>query len=214
MQCHGARWTLVGGVRTKMLDADVQPEFISTLVLSTPNTAPVWELFLDKNLVLSDLDRPVPSLLTAASTGGSLPRNTQYCFRVTCVDSKGLESPPCNVVPAKCNITTGGTTDTNTCTITWGAVTGAASYNVYASPKPGSEILVGNTAALSFVLTAPLDYTSPVYIPTKADMILMGKGGGAESVPIGYGFVVMNNIKVFCTASSNSDAAFSVVLGG
>ena len=79
-----------------------------------------------------DVDKPATPSLTAAATGGSLLAGTAYYDKVTAVNDNGETD-----ANAAASITTPGVagTDPNTCTITvtWSAVSGAKSYNIYLS---------------------------------------------------------------------------------
>jgi hypothetical protein len=104
----------------------------------------------------------IASLVTTLSTN---PNSWDYAYTVTAVDSNGQESLP--PTPSTLNNYKSLTDSTSpgTNTLTWGAVPGAVSYNVYkASPVFGSGVsfptpipvgFVTNTVSLSFSDTTP-----------------------------------------------------------
>lgn len=94
--------------------------------------------------------------LTTSTTGGTIAASTTKYYIVLPVLNAGAMFPNVEAPPA--GITTGSTTATNSNTISWGAVGGAVSYNVYEGPgyTPAdlpSFGLIGNTTSLSFVDT-------------------------------------------------------------
>ena len=96
-----------------------------------------------------------PTLATS-TTGGTIAASTTKYYVVLPVLNAGSLFPNGNALPT--GITTGSTTATNSNTISWGAVAGAVSYNVYEGP--GNTLanfpsfgLIGNTTSLTFVDT-------------------------------------------------------------
>jgi hypothetical protein len=94
----------------------------------------------------NNLNAPVISSSSTDTTGGTIVKNTQYYYVVTATDSSG-ESLPSNI---KSQIV-GSTTDTNTITINWGAVTSATGYKIYRNTinsfnyNSTSSLLLGTT---------------------------------------------------------------------
>lgn len=88
-----------------------------------------------------DIDIPVPSLSTHGTTG-----TTHHSYVVTALLGS-LEGAP----SAEVTITTSNATlnTSNYNVVTWPAVTGASSYNVYGRTL-GAETLIANTAALTY----------------------------------------------------------------
>ena len=103
-------------VATSTLIENLQPSVLHRNAITAPD----------------DLDKPATPSLTAAATGGSLLAGTAYYDKVTAVNDNGETD-----ANAAASITTPGVagTDPNTCTITvtWSAVSGAKSYNIYLS---------------------------------------------------------------------------------
>lgn len=91
-----------------------------------------------------------PTLVTAvgSGTGGTLTANTYY-YVVTAVNAVGE-----TIGSNEKSVTTTGST--SSVTLTWNAVAGATSYNVYRSTSAGTELkLASNITALTYVDTAP-----------------------------------------------------------
>ena len=79
-----------------------------------------------------DLDKPTTPTLTTAATGGSLLAGTAYYDKVTAVNDNGetdANAAASNTTPGVAGIDP----DTCTITVTWSAVSGAKSYNIYLS---------------------------------------------------------------------------------
>lgn len=94
---------------------------------------------------------PVQAAASTSTSGGTgLAATTQYFYKVTAVDANGNESLASNEV----NVTTGAG-GTNSNTVNWGAVAGAASYRVYRGTATGAEnvVYVAAGSATSFLDT-------------------------------------------------------------
>jgi len=88
---------------------------------------------------LGQIAAPGVVTATVGESAGTLEKNTNYNFVVTAVDAFGGETPSSPEVTAKTNNT--GTT--NEVKLTWTAVPGATSYNVYrAKNESGKEVLI------------------------------------------------------------------------
>lgn len=90
------------------------------------------------------LSAPAAPTLAGSATGGVLPAAT-YNYKITAVDQYGETLPSPEAASA---VTTTGTT--SKVTITWTAVTGAASYNVYGRTV-GGELKIANVTATTYV---------------------------------------------------------------
>lgn len=93
---------------------------------------------LTENDEQTALATPVNSTFTTATTGGSLVPGTYY-YRVSALGTSGetlASAETSQVVPAG--------TNTNTVTVTWGAVTGAQGYRIYGRTT-GAEALIYQT---------------------------------------------------------------------
>ncbi len=101
--------------------------------------------------------------LSTSTTGGTIAGSTTLTYGITALNAQGETTES-----AKSNITT-GTGSTNSNTISWSAVSGATSYNVYQGGK-----LIGSTTALSFVDTG---YPQGVTAPTV-------NGTGTQNYPL------------------------------
>jgi hypothetical protein len=119
--------------------------------------------FPSHTIPTNSLNAPVISSSSTATTNGTIIRDTQYYYVVTATDSSG-ESLPSNIKSQ----TVGSTTDTNTITINWGAVTGAAGYKIYRNTinsfnyNNTSLLLLGTTTTAS-VTGASRDGTNYTY---------------------------------------------------
>ncbi len=104
-------------------------------------------------LTVNALATPVNAAFSTATTGGSLTAATYY-YRVTAVNSAGetlASTETSQVVPAG--------TATNVVVVNWGAVTGAASYNVY-----------GRTTGAETKITASIGTTGLTYTDTGSSL--------------------------------------------
>lgn len=116
-----------------------------------------------------------------------------YSYTVTAVDVNGQESPaatPSSVIGFQDLATIGGTTTGGSNTISWTAVTGATSYNVYkasplfnvAFPSGTPYGFIGNTTATSFIDAAPgigADFSQTPPIPQNPF-----QGAGVQSYTV------------------------------
>jgi len=99
--------------------------------------------------VLMPLATPVNGAFASATTGGTLSGATSYCYRVSAFDA----TPPGETLASnETCITTATGTNTNTVVVNWGAVSGAAGYNIYGNTI-GAEVLIG------IVLTPTVTFT-------------------------------------------------------
>jgi hypothetical protein len=84
---------------------------------------------------LSSLSSPTGLASSTSTTGGTINHNTTYYYVVTAIDSAGGETIP----SAEVSQTTGGSTTTNSITLTWNVVSGASGYKVYRGTSPVGE---------------------------------------------------------------------------
>lgn len=168
--------------------------------------AVTWEVYIDRQI--NALDRILTLSLAAASSGGTLPANTIHYFRVTTVDALGLEGPPVDTLFSKKT----GASATSSITITWTAIAGASSYNVYASSSAGQETFQGNTASLTYTLTTP-PVNQSLQVPTLPDVIVIAPAASVTR-PIVGGILLVGKIDVFAKAGGNGNAAFSCLVSG
>jgi len=193
-------------IRVRVVDVDISGVPITGFTVSSKSGNGIWEIFIDKDI--STLDDPVQPTLAATTTGGTIPRSTKIYVRLTAVDNLGRESPPSL---GNKFIITGATTDTNKITVSWSAISGAASYNVYAGTKPNSETFIGNTVALSLVITdIPADASAS--IPSAPYVIMYGKKGGTEPIFLNNIFI-NSKLIVYCQVDAQSEIGFSLLVG-
>lgn len=91
-----------------------------------------------------------PSGLAAAvASGGSLTASTTYYYKITALGYNGFNATN---ETAPSNEANGATTSGNqTINLSWTALPGAVSYNIYRGTATGAEnVLVGNTTAITF----------------------------------------------------------------
>lgn len=112
----------------------------------------------------TQINPPAAPTVTTSTTGGTIAASTLLTYGVTALNAQG-ESTESGTT----NITTGSTTATNSNTISWTAVTGATSYNIYQGGK-----LIGNTTALTFTDTG---YPQGAAAPTV-------NGTGTQNYPL------------------------------
>ncbi len=134
-------------------------------LLSWLYTDPVYNSFSAVNIGTgTQINPPGAPTLTTSTTGGTIAASTALTYGVTALNAQGE-----SIEGATASITTGSTTATNSNTISWTAVTGATSYNVYQGGK-----LIGSTTSLSFVDTG---YPQGVAAPTV-------NGTGTQNYPL------------------------------
>ena len=95
------------------------------------------------------LSAPTQSALATATTGGSIAASTTVYVVVTAVNASGQ-----TIASNEESVTTGSTTSTNTVTASWGSVTGATKYYVYASDSTGTETYQAQSTSTSAVLAS------------------------------------------------------------
>jgi hypothetical protein len=113
----GSGWHLTFARRTSSTDAEVASISDQGVIKATAATL--------NSVVVTALTTPVNSAFSTATTGGTMVAGTYY-YRVAATDSVGItlaSTETSQVVPAG--------TSTNTVTVNWGAVAGAANYKVY-----------------------------------------------------------------------------------
>ena len=182
--------------------------FSGTLIGMTLSNdiAVTWEVYIDRQI--NALDRVATLSLSAASSGGTLAANTIHYFRVTTVDALGFEGPPVDTLFSKKT----GASATSSITITWTAVAGAVSYNVYASSSAGQETFRGNTAALTYTLTTP-PVNQSLQVPTLPDIIIIAPTGSVI-YPDVENILLVGKIDVFAKAGAAGNVAFSCLVSG
>jgi hypothetical protein len=121
------------------------------------------------------LAAPGPITATPETTGGTLAAG-EYFYKVTALNANGetTGSPEANAT------TTGATGSVQ---LTWTAITGATSYNVYRGTTAGGESVVFNTATASFTDTGAEGAAGTVPTVNTTNNILIGeiKTSGIEN---------------------------------
>ena len=127
-------------------------------------TDPIHNAFSAVNIGTgTQIDPPEAPTLTTSTTGGTIAASTTLNYGITALNAQGETTEG-----ATASITTGsGTTNSNT--VTWAAVTGATSYNIYQG-----GMLVGSTSGVSFV---DAGYPQGVAAPTV-------NGTGTQNYPL------------------------------
>ena len=90
------------------------------------------------------LSPPTISMVTSASVGGSIPSGNRY-YTVTSVNASGE-----SIASSEYTYNVPAGTSTNTVTPSWGAVSGASVYSVYAASVSGSEGLTASGVATTY----------------------------------------------------------------
>jgi hypothetical protein len=191
--------------RNRVYDALVPGITLSTMTVSS-DVDQQWDIFLDNQV--NNLKLPTQPTLTAATTGGLIPLNTQLYVRVTSliIDANQpdgyLEGQPC--IAGK-TVTTTATTSTNKITVSITAVVGSIGYRIYAGTSPGYESFVGQVlGSTSYIITSlPVDTTRGV--PTMPDIQIKMAAGVSQTFPIGGQSVyVGERVTVFCTVGGTT----------
>jgi hypothetical protein len=104
---------------------------------------------------------PAPGTVTPTlASGGTLTASQAYFYKVTCVNQQGRgESTP----SAEATATPTGAT--LTASLSWAAVAGADSYNVYRSTTTGTEVFLANTTTASYSDAGAVTPTAGVIPP-------------------------------------------------
>ncbi len=157
------------------------------------------------------------SSATATTTAGTLatssvytspmgPTSTQaltYYVEVSAVDSFGGTTVPGNELFA----TPSSTTSTNEIVVSWGAVSGASSYNVYVGTASGAENRATSTTNTSFTLatTTTLVAGTPPTVNTAYATVLSPNG----NVTLGGNTTLSGNTTLTGTATIGSSTVVS-----
>ncbi len=102
------------------------------------------------------LSSPGTLTMSTATTGGSIAASTTYYYEVTAVDAAGGQTLP----SPENSQATGSGTSTNTITISWSAVSGASSYDIYRGTSSGNEGTFFNTINTSYTDTGATGSTA------------------------------------------------------
>lgn len=107
---------------------------------NTTTTVPIYDLPYFRNRWIDNSNTPAApqNLVATATAGGSLSANTTYYYEVTGVYSTLGESGP----SVEVSITT--TSVNKTASLSWGALAGVGTYNVYRSTSSGGEVLIAS----------------------------------------------------------------------
>jgi hypothetical protein len=143
---------------------------VTSMILTHPTYAPqILTILAPNSWTLTAINFgstiATPTGLTSSTTlgtGGSL-EHWNYAYEVTAVDANGQESPPTTPTLLSGFHTINDTTGPGTTSISWSAVPGAQSYNVYkASPTYTTAIpvgtiygFIGNVTGTSFTDQTP-----------------------------------------------------------
>ena len=149
---------------------------------------------------------PAPTGLAAVvnTATSTLPASQEYAFEVVAVNANGTTTPS-SVVTA----TTGSTADGSTISVSWTAVSGATSYDVWyaagATVPSSADYYTSTTASYTFSAAAGTAGTVPTVNTTGAAMVV---GNGASVTYSGTGSVnaseVAGVIKAVNTAAAGN----------
>jgi hypothetical protein len=155
-------WDFVNADRKLLLDFW---NAVGGQLLSFLWTDPIHNAFANVNLGTgTQINPPAAPTLVTSTTGGTIAASTTLTYGVTALNAQGETTESVTA-----QVETGSTTTTNSNTITWGAVAGATSYNVYQGGQ-----FIGSTSSLSFVDTG---YPQGVAAPTV-------NGTGTQNYPL------------------------------
>jgi hypothetical protein len=201
--------SITPGTRQPVYDITVTDgqTYIPEMFVFTSETGDAdWEVYVNKN-VNSLAVVPHPTIImTPQTTGGTIPRSTSVFVRITCVNAAG-ESRPSDGWKT---VATGSGTDTNRVDISWGAVSGATSYNVYIGSKSGGESFFGDTTGTSISVTE-MPTNDPMGIPTLPDIFIFGVSSATPVIPI-TGIKITSRLQIFVTLSTAGRASVSIPL--
>jgi hypothetical protein len=195
----------ISGGRTKIYDVSTQDLVTwspSMIILSSDASAVTWEIFIDQSI--NNLNNTSTVTLTTQTTGGTIYRNQKAYVRVTAVDANGESI----ATPGNKFTTTGSTTDTNQVSASWTAISGATSYNVYASNEPGNETYYGNTASTSLVITN-LSVDNPKGLPVIPIVNVTNAAGNNVVIHLSD-LVISERIQVFTVTSAGTKAIVNI----
>jgi hypothetical protein len=133
---------------------------------------------------------PTITTITSVSTGGSLAAGARY-YKITAVNTSGETTPSPEVL-----YTVPAGTSTNVVTVSWGAVTGAVSYNIYESSSSGVEAKIASGISTTY------------FQDTGPDT---GGGGVPSSNTTGYGYL---RVAVTANATNFPNAAGRSISNG
>ena len=188
----------IGAGRSRVLDVAPGGGVSLAMFCLSASADSEWEVYVDR--AVNDLARPAQPTFTLSTSLGQLPASTKVYVRVTAVDALGVEGP-CS--PGAKFATTGAGT-TNRVTAAWVAVTGAATYKVYAGSKAGMEALVGSTAGTSLAIDAfPVDDVRGV--PTTTDMMMATLKNQSTNPAIGGSVSINASLVIFATLQVAGD---------
>ncbi|MEI9913650.1 MAG: hypothetical protein WDN66_01430 [Candidatus Saccharibacteria bacterium] len=118
-------------------------------------TADTTNMRLGVDVTYALMSSPTISGTATATTGGTLAQNTTYYYEITAVDANGGETTP----STQASQLTGNTTATNTITLTWAPIAGAAGYHIYRSTTSGVFTNVGYYSTPGTVSGSNLTFT-------------------------------------------------------
>jgi len=178
----------------------IKPTTASTTALQIQNASSLNVLSADTvnnrlavNATFSSMSVPSISGTATATTGGVLAQNTTYYYVMTAVDGLGNETTKSNQVTQL----TGNTTATNTITLTWAPISGAASYRIYRTTTSGDYSLAGYYSTTGTLSGSNLTFT---------DTTKNGSNGGIGAPP-------SINKALVAVANTNTNTTLQVAIG-
>jgi len=174
-----ALWSQVGGELNSFLFQDPDNNAFTGVTIGTGTQLAV----------------PAVPTLSTSTTGGNLAASTSFTYSITALNAQGETT-----AGPSASITT-GTGSTNSNTITWGAITGAQSYNVYRN-----GVFLTNTTSLS-VLDGGITPTTqvpptvngtgttnyPLLVPVGGVLHPIWHPSGLTVSVSGWSFQIVNN---------------------
>jgi hypothetical protein len=141
------------------------------------------------SITMRSLSAPTGGSAAAVPNGGSLPNGT-YNFQVTALDTVGGETTASPTISA---VLSDGTS-TQGIAVSWSAVTGAASYNLYRTSAPiglVSNVVTGTTYTVSnpgtiATTTPPLSNSTGIAVNTVSGSITATSGSLLQSTTVAF----------------------------
>jgi hypothetical protein len=165
-------------------------------------TLPSSEVYISGSS-FTPISSPGTPTLADSSTAGSLATSTTYYYKVTALTSNGETLPS-----AEASISTGSDTSI---TISWTAVTGATSYNVYRGTTSGGENTYFNTTSTSYTDTGAAGTSATPQSSNQTDQLGIGTSSPSANLDVaGTTLLSSGSSTAFQIQNANGYNVFSV----
>jgi hypothetical protein len=194
---------------------------VTSMILTHPNYPPqILTIISPTNWTLTTINFGVtitsPTGVTNTTTLTAAANNWSYGYGVSAVDENGQESTAVEASPLVGYKSLSDTTNPGTNIISWSAVPGAVSYNVYkATPIfgavsfPSGAIIgfIGNTTAISFQDPTPGFAPDFAQTPQVAQNPFVGAGVASYTVTAAGTYTVVPSVSVTGGGGTGATAA-------